>query len=182
VGNLIYAGEFEHNDGPWNIGDDERKFDGVVRYSRGTPLAGFSITGMAYHNQWRATDQCRTARSPKGGSAATARSTPTGRGQHGAVRTQRRLALVRHPFLCRIADVYAEHYNLDLFSNFHYFLFDPVQGDQSRATRQPVGLRRSGDHTIFGTLFGVQPRTPSGFRPAMTTSRTACITRRHRSG
>jgi hypothetical protein len=35
-GNLIYALEVEHNHGRWEKGDDERKLDGVLRYTEGS--------------------------------------------------------------------------------------------------------------------------------------------------
>ncbi|MEI9929946.1 MAG: TonB-dependent receptor plug domain-containing protein [Rhizomicrobium sp.] len=42
-GNVIYALELEHNDGPWVKGDDARKINGLVRYSRAAkPMAGRS--------------------------------------------------------------------------------------------------------------------------------------------
>lgn len=34
----------EHNDGPWVHGDDYRKINGVVRYSRGDAVNGLSVT------------------------------------------------------------------------------------------------------------------------------------------
>ena len=34
-----------------------RKLNGVVRYSQGTALDGFALTGMAYWAKWNATNQ-----------------------------------------------------------------------------------------------------------------------------
>ena len=51
------VGEFEHNDGPWTQGDNERKYGGLLRYARGTEHAGFTLTALGYHNDWRSTDQ-----------------------------------------------------------------------------------------------------------------------------
>ena len=48
-GNLLYALELFHNDGPFTKGDNFRKINGVLRYSRGTEASGFNITGMAYN-------------------------------------------------------------------------------------------------------------------------------------
>ena len=49
----IYALEFEHNDGPWTRGDDERKIDGLLRYTQGD----WTLMAAAYHNLWNSTDQ-----------------------------------------------------------------------------------------------------------------------------
>ena len=56
-GNLIYALEAEHNDGPWMKGDDERKLDGMLRYTEGSESEGWTVSAMAYHNIWNSTDQ-----------------------------------------------------------------------------------------------------------------------------
>src|SRR6185312_5791928 len=56
-GNLIYALELEHNDGPWVKGDDARKISGMLRYAGGDRDNGWSLTAMAYHNIWNSTDQ-----------------------------------------------------------------------------------------------------------------------------
>ncbi len=152
-GNLIYAGEFEHNDGPWDVGDDERKYDGVLRYSRGTAVWGFSVTGMAYHNQWRATDQVPDRAIAEGlidryGEIDTTDGGNTGRYELNADWHSYGMHSVSH------ANAYAEHYNLDLFSNFTYFLFDPVHGDQIEQHDNRSLFGGQATHTIFGTLFG----------------------------
>ena len=57
AGNLLFAGEAVVYNGPWDVPDKVRKFNGVVRYSQGTADDGFSITGMGYSNRWTSTDQ-----------------------------------------------------------------------------------------------------------------------------
>ena len=66
AGNLLVAGEGTAYDGPWDVPDRMNKFNGVVRYSQGTALDGFSITGMAYNNRWTSTDQVAAARDRPG--------------------------------------------------------------------------------------------------------------------
>src|SRR5262249_37759769 len=56
-GNLLAAIELNHNDGPWTLADDYRKFNGVLRYSRGDSQNAFSLTGLAYRSSWNSTDQ-----------------------------------------------------------------------------------------------------------------------------
>ena len=53
AGNLIYALELEHYDGPWDLAGDERKISGVLRYR----LGDWAVTATAYHNSWTSTDQ-----------------------------------------------------------------------------------------------------------------------------
>ncbi len=56
-GDLMFAGETVHNDGPWRPGNNYLKFNGVMRYSQNRDSHGWSITGMASTADWRATDQ-----------------------------------------------------------------------------------------------------------------------------
>ena len=56
-GNLLYGAESVHNNGPWTIGNDYLKFNGVLRYSQEHADHGWSITGMAYKADWLSTDQ-----------------------------------------------------------------------------------------------------------------------------
>lgn len=47
-GNLLYAGEVIHNNGPWDVGNEYLKFNGVLRYSIKQANSGWSVTAMAY--------------------------------------------------------------------------------------------------------------------------------------
>src|SRR5262249_39389994 len=57
VGNLLYAGEACHDDGPWVRPDDLKKWNGVLRFSQGDQQRGFSATATAYSPRWSSTDQ-----------------------------------------------------------------------------------------------------------------------------
>ncbi|HYE85036.1 MAG TPA: TonB-dependent receptor, partial [Vicinamibacterales bacterium] len=56
-GQLLSAIEVGTNDGPWARPDDYSKINGVVRFSRGSPVQAFSATAMGYSASWNATDQ-----------------------------------------------------------------------------------------------------------------------------
>src|SRR5882757_8163349 len=51
-GSLLGAIELQHYDGPWDVGDDARKENAVLRYSHGDDSRGYSLTGMYYHQLW----------------------------------------------------------------------------------------------------------------------------------
>jgi outer membrane receptor protein involved in Fe transport len=101
----------------------------VLRYSRGTQQDGFSLTAMGYSARWHSTDQV-----PR-------RAVLDGRiGRFGAVDATDRGETHRYSLsgdwrqatgsgLTQVK-AYAFDYGLDLFSNFTYFLDDPVNGDQ----------------------------------------------------
>jgi hypothetical protein len=56
-GTLLAAIEGAKYNGPWDVQDNVRKINGVLRYSQGTTTDGFTLTGMAYSNAWNSTDQ-----------------------------------------------------------------------------------------------------------------------------
>jgi hypothetical protein len=137
-GHLLAALELGRNDGPWLRPDDYAKVNGVLRYSRGDARHAFSLTGMGYSAEWNSTDQVpqRAVESgavPRFGGlddslgGATARYSLSGDWQrassHGLTR----------------ATAYGLRYRLNLFSNFTYFLDDPIHGDQfEQADRRAV--------------------------------------------
>jgi outer membrane cobalamin receptor len=56
-GNLLYALELSHYDGPWVNPDNYNKVNGLLRYSQGSQSNGFNLTAMAYSGRWNSTDQ-----------------------------------------------------------------------------------------------------------------------------
>jgi outer membrane receptor protein involved in Fe transport len=56
-GRLLAAFELFHYDGPWVRPDDFQKLNGLLRYSNGDELSGWSIAAMGYDGEWDATDQ-----------------------------------------------------------------------------------------------------------------------------
>ncbi len=56
-GTLLAAFEADKYNGPWDVPDDVRKLNGVLRYSQGTATDGFTLSAMAYSNGWNSTDQ-----------------------------------------------------------------------------------------------------------------------------
>ena len=57
AGTILAAAEVLRSNGPWDVPDNVRKYNGLIRYSEGTVETGFSILGMGYANRWTSTDQ-----------------------------------------------------------------------------------------------------------------------------
>ena len=119
-----------------------RRSTASLRYSQGDAVNGFALTAMGYHGQWNSTDQVPQRAIAKGligrfgtldpsDGGHTYRYSVSGDWQHGTGYDARR----RSP-------AYGIGYDLDLFSNFTFYLDDPVHGDQHRAGRSPVHHRR----------------------------------------
>ncbi len=164
-GHLLVALEAAHNDGPWNRPDDYRKINALAKYSRGDALNGWSLTAMAYHGDWNATDQVPERAIAEGliDRFGAIDATDGGRSYRYSVSGDwQRTAgtAVTH------VTVYGIGYDLRLFSNFTYFLDDPVHGDQVEQAdhRFVTGgrvsqrrLTRWGGRSVQNT-FGVQVR------------------------
>ena len=148
-GNLIYALEFEHNNGPWDRPDDARKFDGLLRYT----LGNWTLTASGYHNIWNSTDQVADRAISEGiidrwGSLDTADGGNSGRyALTGAWHSDDNATKVM---------LYGLHYDLDLFSDFTYFLEDPVHGDQIEQQDARYVFGGKATHDWAGTLFGTE--------------------------
>jgi hypothetical protein len=129
TGTLLAAGEVDHDDGPWTDGDNYRKLNGVLRYSRGTTQNGFALTAMAYHGDWNSTDQVPDRAITDGLIPRFGSIDPTDGGHSDRDSVSMEWQRTSGNTLTH-ATAYGIRYDLDLFSNFTYFLDDPAHGDQ----------------------------------------------------
>jgi len=162
-GDLLCGGEMSHDDGPWTHADNYFKFNGLLTYSQGGEADGFSITARAYHGQWHSSDQIAEDAVPVVGFFGTLNPTDGGHSQRYSLQAEwhHRGANSETKIMA-----YGFYYDLDLFSDFAYFLTDPVRGDQfeQQDKRWVAGL--DARHTIFSewlgrkveNTFGVQVR------------------------
>ncbi|HEX9984199.1 MAG TPA: TonB-dependent receptor [Thermoanaerobaculia bacterium] len=143
-GYLLYALEAGTNDGPWVRPDDFRKWNGVLRYTRGDQRGGFSITAMGYDARWNATDQIPGRAVGAGTLSRFGLIDPSDGGETSRYSLASEWQRNDRETLTQIG-AYALSYRLNLFSNFTYFLDDPVAGDQFEQAddRLVAGLRAS---------------------------------------
>jgi TonB dependent receptor/Carboxypeptidase regulatory-like domain/TonB-dependent Receptor Plug Domain len=150
-GNLLYGGEVSHDDGPWSHPDDYLKFNGILTYSQGDDANGFSVTARGYHGKWNSSDQIAANAVPLVGFFGTLNPTDGGNSQRYSLQTE-----WHHQDETSATQItlYGFYYDLDLFSDFTYYLTDPVRGDQfeQKDRRWVVGL--DARHTISSQWFG----------------------------
>ena len=143
-GRLLYALEAMHNDGPFVHPDRFRKVNGVLRYSEGDAANGFNVSAMGYRATWNATDQIPKRAIDAGQlDRFDAIDTSDGGKAHryslsGAWRRSDASSSTQ-------VNAFLIDWKLDLFSNFTYFLDDPLNGDQfSQPDRRRItGLNAS---------------------------------------
>ncbi|GGY16914.1 TonB-dependent receptor plug domain-containing protein [Massilia dura] len=129
AGSLLYALETMHNDGPFTRGDNYRKVNGVLRYSEGFANNGFHVTAMAYRAGWNATDQIPQRAVDNGTLGRFDAIDPTDGGSAHRYSLSAAWARTTEESSARVS-AYAIANRLALFSNFTYFMDDPVNGDQ----------------------------------------------------
>ena len=199
-GKLLYGLELFHNDGPWQVPENYRKLNGLLRYSQGSRNDGFSLTGMAYEGRWTSTDQVAQRALERGqldrfGSLDATTGGKTFRYSLSGEWAKRWAGAQSK------ANVWALRSGLDLWSNFQYCLNDfaangnCATGDQfKQAERRTAGgfaalhtlFDRWGDFEVVNT-FGLQGRVdrldPVGLyasrqRNAVSTVREDRVTQR----
>jgi hypothetical protein len=150
-GNLMYGGEASHDNGPWKNPDNYYKFNGILTYSQGTATNGFSITTRGYHGNWHSSDQIPENAIPLVGFFGALNPTDGGNSQRYSLQAE-----WHHQNANSETKImaYGFYYDVDLFSDFTYYLTDPVRGDQfeQKDNRWVAGLDAS--HAIFSEWFG----------------------------
>lgn len=142
---LLLGGEGRMYDGPWDLAQGIRKASGMARYSWERGHTKGSVLAMAYTNSWRATDQI-PLRAVDAGTLSRFGAIDTTDGGH-----MRRFSLSgqwQRVSARGLQDVqlFAIHSDLALFSNFSYFLDDPVRGDQFEQDDQRTVLGANARH------------------------------------
>ena len=128
-GNLIGVLEIGQDDGPWANPEKLRKLNGLLRYARGDERNGFSLTAMGYASRWNATDQIPLRAVNDGSLPRFSAIDATDGGKSSRYSLSTRWAKSDAGGTTR-ASAYVVRSRLNLFSNFTYFMNDPVNGDQ----------------------------------------------------
>ncbi len=159
AGTVLVAGEIGSYDGPWVNPDGMRKLNGMVRYTQGTALDGFSVTGMAYSNKWHSTDQIPQRAVPLIGLYGS--EDPSDGGNTNRFALSARIAGTDDGGSWK-ANAYAVKSELDLFNDFTYFLHNPVLGDQFHQHDDRIMTGANASRTLNGTLAGLPMQTTFG--------------------
>ena len=152
-GRLLYALEVMHSDGSFTKPDDYLKVNAVLRYSRGDQANGWNLTAMGYDAKWNATDQIPRRAVDSGALGRFDLIDPTDGGKAHRYSVSGGWHRSGESSSTEV-NAYVAHWKLGLFSNFTYFLDNPVDGDQfaqpDERTMTALNLR----HAWAGNLFG----------------------------
>ncbi|WP_334487558.1 TonB-dependent receptor [Bradyrhizobium algeriense] len=139
AGTMLAAVESIKYDGPWDVPDNVRKMNGVLRYSQGTATDGLTLTAMAYSNGWNSTDQVAQRAIDQGIIGRFGSLDPTDGGTASRFSLSGNWAQSSEYGQSKV-NAYVVRSDLQLFNNFTYFLDNPVNGDQfNQLDRRTLG-------------------------------------------
>lgn len=161
-GNLLYALELFHNDGPFVHPDDYRKINTVLRYSEGNLANGFNVTAMAYKGKWNATDQIPQRAIDSGllSSRFDAIDLTDGGDSH-RYSLSTAWQSTNETSSTKI-NTYLIASKLNLFSDFTYFLDDPINGDQFNQPDRRTTSALNASHTWQASWVGKESENTVG--------------------
>ncbi len=126
---LTYAFEYNYYDGPWNREGNSERANGFLKYFQQSGRDTFSLTALAYDAEWDSTDQIPKRAIRDGRLSRLGNVDDTVRGESSRYSLMGEWERDEADGKTHI-DFYAGTYDLDLFSNFTYFLDNQIDGDQ----------------------------------------------------
>ncbi|MQA40945.1 TonB-dependent receptor [Rugamonas aquatica] len=185
-GTLLYALEALHNDGSYTRPDDYQKLNAVLRYSEGYANNGYNVSVMAYRADWNSTDQIPLRAVQDGGIGRNDAIDTTDGGKAHRYSLSGAWRRTSDDSASKV-NAYLIANQLDLYSNFTYFMDDPLHGDQFAQPDKRVtsGLNASHSwhqHTDGGnsaTTIGIQLQNDNIFNGLLNTQarKTLSVTR-----
>ncbi len=121
--------EYGYYDGPWANPEDADHLTGYLRRSWLSGDDTFAVTAIAYHAAWNSTDQVAQRAITEGLISRYGALDPTDGGTSSRANLGFNWTHAEADGETQV-NAYAMYYRLSLYSDFDYFLTDPVHGDQ----------------------------------------------------
>lgn len=155
--------EYTHEDGPWNRANNYDRYNFFARYHCGDLDNYFSVTALAHSGDWHSSDQIPERALDSGAVDRFGAIDETTGGD-----TQRHSLSTRWQrsdgHTTTHLDAWVGYYDLELFSNFTYFLNDPVRGDQFEQSESRFFAGAHLWHRWDYNLSGKESATTIGFQ------------------
>lgn len=154
-GNLLYGLEYVHYDGPYDLKQSFNKGNLVLRYSRRYDGGSYHLAATGYSTRNLSPDQIPVRAVEQGIIGARGFLDGTDGGKTHRVNFSGGLVQDLGPGTLTV-NGYAFRYRLDLFSNFTYFLDDPVNGDQFEQSDKRNVFGGDISYEVDTQLFGLE--------------------------
>lgn len=161
-GDLLAAADISRADGAWDVPENSQRENVQLRYSRGNLNNGWSLALSHYQSEWDSTDQVAQRAIDSGliSRFGSLNSSDGGDTQRTALTFNWAAKDAQGK---QLLDLYAIRYRLNLFSDFTYFLNNPVGGDQFHQADERAVLGGRFEQTFFNQWFGYQSQNKLGF-------------------
>jgi len=128
-GSITAGFEYSHEDGPWLREDDYDRYNLFLRFHKGDKNNFFDVTFLAHEGEWFSSDQIpmRAVKSGLIDPLGTVDPTTGGKTERHSAQLNWRQESGN---AVNTLDAWFGWYDLELYSNFTYFLGDPANGDQ----------------------------------------------------
>jgi hypothetical protein len=163
-GKLLAAFEGQYYDGPWAIGENLNKYNAFLKYTKVTDTTQSRLLFMGYHSSWDSADQIplRTVNSGMISPFDSFDWTDGGESTRISLSSE---FLKFHDSGETQMNFYGIFYDMDLWSNFTYFLDDPVNGDQFEQVDSRMVYGGQVKHTFYDAdLFGKESNQSIGIQ------------------
>ena len=150
-GDWLYALEGNRYDGPWRgIEEDLSRINLLLKHTRDVAAGSLSLTAMAYDNSWNSADQIPARAVTQGiiDDLGVIDDTVGGESSRYSLSAAWRGGAWE-------VDAWLARYDLNLWSNFTYFLDDPEGGDQFEQVDERLLYGGRLRYTHAGTLAGL---------------------------
>jgi hypothetical protein len=164
IGTLTFGGEATSYNGPWLLDEDAHRFNGIVRWHTGDDDDFLDFTLLGYQAEWTSSDQIPERAILAGQLDRYGFIDPTNGGDSQRYSLSMNWGRLDGDTRWK-GSAYAGYYDLDLYSNFTYFLDDPLNGDQFRQSDQRVFFGGEITATLENrSLFGAPTDYTLGFQ------------------
>lgn len=145
------AAEAGYADGPWEKPEASRRLSAFGRHVWSAGASDYAVSAMGYDGRWNSSDQIplRAVESGAIGRYGNLDASDGGASRRASLSFDR---VTRQPDATTLLNAYVLRSDLDLYSNFTYFIDDPVNGDQFNQREDRVQLGGSASRTWAGTL------------------------------
>jgi outer membrane receptor protein involved in Fe transport len=152
-GRLVYGFEAFHDNGPWEVPQNYRKYNGVLRYIVPVTDGQLGVTAMGYEGRWTATDQVAQRAVDQGtvDRFGSLNDSDGGESYRYSVSLDYQARLWGGQLQ---TTAYGIRYYLNLYSDFTYYLNNPVDGDQFNQYDNRKVFGWNGSWTRFDNYFG----------------------------
>lgn len=153
--------DLSHNNGPWDRGENYEGAKALLRLHQGDAARGFSLTAAGYDASWLSSDQVPVRAVESGLISDFGLIDPSAQGSTSRYSLSAETHRIGEDAITKVSG-YLLRYDLNLFSNFTYFLDNPEGGDQFEQLDERIVAGFEASRTWLRPLGNIRTETSIG--------------------